>query len=167
MLMDILMESLMSMDEDTLDYVLESCSDEEIDIISSAMETISSDGKHHQTKPGSVEHARKANEMMPRIDAKINRLHAVVNRYKTAEGCFKYGIGDRDTDPDITNRKLDKYKHIKNKLHPTRYGDEASVIRDRGIGFTPQGTKDIAEANAAMQSDMYADIMPRYTAKKK
>ena len=41
MLMDILMESLMSMDEDTLDYVLESCSDEEIDIISSAMEEIS------------------------------------------------------------------------------------------------------------------------------
>ena len=33
MLMDILMESLMSMDEDTLDYVLESCSDEEMDII--------------------------------------------------------------------------------------------------------------------------------------
>ena len=41
MLMDILMESLMSMDEDTLDYVLESCSDEEIDIIDSAMEEIS------------------------------------------------------------------------------------------------------------------------------
>ncbi len=33
MLMDILMESLMSMDEDTLDYVLESCSDEEIELI--------------------------------------------------------------------------------------------------------------------------------------
>ena len=33
MLMDILMESLMSMDEDTLDYVLESCSDEEIGIL--------------------------------------------------------------------------------------------------------------------------------------
>ena len=38
MLMDILMESLMSMDEDTLDYVLESCSDEEIELIDGAME---------------------------------------------------------------------------------------------------------------------------------
>ena len=33
MLTEILMESLMSMDEDTLDYVLESCSDEEIELI--------------------------------------------------------------------------------------------------------------------------------------
>ena len=39
MLMDIIMESLMSMDENTLDSVLESCSAEEIDIIDSAMET--------------------------------------------------------------------------------------------------------------------------------
>lgn len=33
MLMDILMESLLAMDEDILDYVLESCSDEEIELI--------------------------------------------------------------------------------------------------------------------------------------
>ena len=33
MLTEILMESLMSMDEDTLDYVLESCTDEEIDYV--------------------------------------------------------------------------------------------------------------------------------------
>ena len=38
MLMDIIMESLMSMDENTLDSVLESCSAEEIDIIDSAIE---------------------------------------------------------------------------------------------------------------------------------
>ena len=33
MLIDILMESLMSMDDDTLDYVLESCTDDEIELI--------------------------------------------------------------------------------------------------------------------------------------
>ena len=33
MLMDILMESLMAMDDDSLEYVLESCSDEELEII--------------------------------------------------------------------------------------------------------------------------------------
>ena len=38
MLMDILMEALMSMDEDTLDSVLESCDSEELEIIDSAME---------------------------------------------------------------------------------------------------------------------------------
>ena len=38
MLMDILMEALMSMDDDTLDSVLESCDSEELEIIDSAME---------------------------------------------------------------------------------------------------------------------------------
>ena len=38
MLMDILMEALMSMDDESLDYVLESCDAEELEIISDAME---------------------------------------------------------------------------------------------------------------------------------
>ena len=38
MLTEILMESLLSMDEDTLDRVLESCSEEELELIDSAME---------------------------------------------------------------------------------------------------------------------------------
>ena len=38
MLMDILMEALMSMDDESLDYVLESCDAEELEIIDSAME---------------------------------------------------------------------------------------------------------------------------------
>ena len=38
MLMDILMEALMSMDEESLDYVLESCDSEELEIIDEAME---------------------------------------------------------------------------------------------------------------------------------
>lgn len=40
MLMDILMEALMSMDDESLDYVLESCDAEELEIISDAMEMI-------------------------------------------------------------------------------------------------------------------------------
>ena len=164
MLMDILMEALMSMDDESLDYVLESCDAEELEIIDSAIETISSDGKHHQTKPGSVNHARKANEMMPRIDAKINRLKALVNRDENADNEYTYGVSYND--PDKIDRQLNKYENIKKKLDWKRYRGEAAVIRDRGIGFTPQGTKDIAEANAAMKSDKYADTMPRYTKKK-
>ena len=38
MLMDILMEALMTMDDESLDYVLESCDAEELEIISDAME---------------------------------------------------------------------------------------------------------------------------------
>ena len=40
MLTEILMESLMSMDDETLDYVLESCSEEELEIINGAMEAV-------------------------------------------------------------------------------------------------------------------------------
>ena len=45
MLMDILMGSLISMDEDTLDSVLESCSAEEIDIINGILEAVSEKDK--------------------------------------------------------------------------------------------------------------------------
>ena len=44
MLMDILMEALMSMDDESLDYVLESCDAEELEIISDAMEARFEDG---------------------------------------------------------------------------------------------------------------------------
>ena len=40
MLMDILMEALMGMDDESLDYVLESCDSEELEIISDAMEAV-------------------------------------------------------------------------------------------------------------------------------
>ena len=43
MLMDILMEALMSMDDETLDSVLESCNAEELEIISDALEAADSD----------------------------------------------------------------------------------------------------------------------------
>ena len=44
MLMDILMEAFMSMDNESLDYVLESCDAEELEIISDAMEARFEDG---------------------------------------------------------------------------------------------------------------------------
>ena len=46
MLMDILMEALMNMDDETLDSVLESCDAEELDIISDAMEMKIADRKN-------------------------------------------------------------------------------------------------------------------------
>ena len=45
MLTEILMESLMSMDEDTLDYVLESCDDSEIELISEATRMLTKSDK--------------------------------------------------------------------------------------------------------------------------
>ena len=42
--MDILMEALMNMDDESLDYVLESCDAEELEIISDAMEARFEDG---------------------------------------------------------------------------------------------------------------------------
>ena len=44
MLMDILMEALMSMDDESFDYVLESCDAEELEIITDAMEARFEDG---------------------------------------------------------------------------------------------------------------------------
>ena len=44
MLMDILMEALMAMDDESLDYVLESCDAEELEIIDSAIEARFEDG---------------------------------------------------------------------------------------------------------------------------
>ena len=58
MLIDILMESLMSMDENTLDRVLESCSAEEIDIIDAAIEMKIAD----RNDPDVQEYMRKRKE---------------------------------------------------------------------------------------------------------
>ena len=58
MLIDILMESLMSMDENTLDSVLESCSAEEIDIIDAAIEMKIAD----RNDPDVQEYMRKRKE---------------------------------------------------------------------------------------------------------
>ena len=58
MLMDIIMESLMSMDENTLDSVLESCSAEEIDIIDAAIEMKIAD----RNDPDVQEYMRKRKE---------------------------------------------------------------------------------------------------------
>lgn len=45
MLMDIIIESLMNMDNDTLDYVIESCTEEELELVDEAMEMSKADFK--------------------------------------------------------------------------------------------------------------------------
>ena len=91
MLMDILMESLMSMDEDTLDYVLESCSDEEIELIDGAMEQMNINKLERK-------HAKAEGE-------------AIAKYYKTTS--LKYGTGlntkeskDIDIGREITNKMV-------------------------------------------------------------
>ena len=59
MLMDILMEALMSMDDESLDYVLESCDAEELEIISDAMEARFEDGPTKQASGITAVHARR------------------------------------------------------------------------------------------------------------
>ena len=163
------MEALMSMDDETLDSVLESCDAEELEIIDSAIETMSSDGKHHQTIPGTVNHAKKANELMPRIVSKIDRLHAAHANYPaTSDRNVPHYKDYRYQSKNSDGRQLEKYRRIFSALEPdSAYKGEAQVVRDRGIGFTPQGTKDIKDSYAALKNDQYADTMPRYTAKKK
>ena len=74
MLMDILMEALMAMDDESLDYVLESCDAEELEIISDAIETVSSDGKHHWTQFGTPNWARKSNELEHKLKERRKNL---------------------------------------------------------------------------------------------
>ena len=79
MLMDILMEALMSMDDDTLDSVLESCDAEELEIISDAMEARYEDGP-------TVENDKKA--MKKRIIDNLGRNYSereIASRERTPD----------------------------------------------------------------------------------
>ena len=167
MLMDILMEALMSMDDDTLDSVLESCDAEELEIIDSAMEMITSDGKHRQTKPGSINHARKANELMAHINPRLSQLA----RTKDAEyqdGTYKDGsprmnMNTRYDSSGKSARQYEKYSKIRDALSPENYSGAARIIRQEGEGFTPEATNIIR----SRRNGDPVDTMPRYTAKKK
>ena len=167
MLMDILMEALMSMDDDTLDSVLESCDAEELEIIDSAMEMISSDGKHHQTKPGSVNHARKANELMAHITPRLAQLARTKDPEYRA-GVTSKGVPDMRKNEDYDSsgrsaRQYNRYSRIRNALSPENYSGAAKIIRREGEGFTPEATDAIRKQHFGDP----VDRMPRYTAKKK
>ena len=151
------MEALMSMDDESLDYVLESCDTEELEIIDSAMEMISSDGKHHQTKPGSVNHARKANELMAHIEPRLNQLRQTKDRNMYGTVNPNYDRSGRSA------RQYEKYSRIADALSPKNYSGAAKIIRREKEGFTPEATKFMRGQNGSP----LVDLMPRYTAKKK
>ena len=74
MLMDILMESLMSMDDESLDYVLESCDTEEIEIIRDALEATAA-------SPEANEMLKKRQNSKNKIvakDARLERLATLI-----------------------------------------------------------------------------------------
>ena len=75
MLMDILMEALMSMDDDTLDSVLESCSAEELEIIDSAVEAFN---------------IEKTKQNLQRIG---NATKTALNTEITKDGVKRFGSG--------------------------------------------------------------------------
>ena len=68
MLMNILMEALMSMDDESLDYVLESCDAEELEIIDAAMEMTMAD----RNDPDVQEYMRKRKESREEL---MRRFH--------------------------------------------------------------------------------------------
>ena len=75
MLMDILMEALMNMDDETLDSVLESCDAEELEIISDAMEARFEDGPTVVKDKGAMR-----NRVIDNIDSNItDRTHSSVD----------------------------------------------------------------------------------------
>ncbi len=96
MLMDILMESLLAMDEDTLNAVLESCSDAEIDIIDDmVMEARIEDGPTIQS---------------PTITD--NEVSRNISENLKSRGWFK-NQNDKDLYNDAAARLSNSYKTIK------------------------------------------------------
>ena len=128
MLMDVIMESLLSMDDETLDYVLESCDDEELGLINDAMESISE---------------------KDREDFKfINKIQ----RYATSKGWGNIAKEDRDKFVDIMSNteNLDLLK--KAVKIGKREGGHDSEVRDAmkalGTGAVGAGIGTLAARGA-------------------
>ena len=117
MLTEILMEALMSMDDDTLDSVLESCDTEELEIIDSAIETISSDGKHHWTQYGSPNWARKSNELEYKLKERRKNL---IKKYNPDR---KLRMGEDDP-TWVEPQARDRLKQINDTLKKINVGYE-------------------------------------------
>ena len=71
MLMDILMESLMSMDDESLNYVLESCTDEELDLINEATAANAASNTYLKQREG-------AKNKIVAKDARLERLATTI-----------------------------------------------------------------------------------------
>ena len=103
MLTEILMESLMSMDDDTLDSVLESCSDEELEIIDIAVESfLSPKDKKDIDTIDSIKNASSTSSK--------NKLRSIMMRTKNPEVLEKAAnadVVDATTKPKIRDKIID------------------------------------------------------------
>ena len=146
MLTEILMEALMSMDDDTLTSVLESCDSEELDIINSAMEDISASSKKILVKGPGNNPLSKAVFNATRVMNNLNGYSDEVSALIPNEERRKL-IRAVNTDPDALYHKelsdtvkslgrngtKSKINDMTNKVRNTA----AEINRKRGYEYNP------------------------------
>ena len=142
MLTEILMESLMSMDDDTLDSVLESCSDEELEIIDIAVESfLSPKDKKDIDAIDSIKNADSTSSK--------NKLRSIMMRTNNPEVLKKAAnadVVDATTKPKIRDKIIDML------------GNASMRAFDRSVEM--MGNPKVAAKLAKMQDragDMMAD----------
>ena len=108
MLMDILMEALMSMDDESLDYVLESCDAEELEIIDSAMELTMAD----RNDPDVKEYIQNMRKVRKDFAGDKYILNAMKKHYKDSTRMI---LDNKQEIKNITNRQLERIKNASNE----------------------------------------------------
>ena len=169
MLMDILMEALMSMDDESLDYVLESCDAEELEIIDSAMEARYEEGPTTVTDKTQM----KADYIKRRADSKKSSpasydLEAkLVKNLRGRDVARSIGMFNRMLDKDKRftpeQAKDAKESHKKNdinaikKLNKLDGGHVASTLPGINYVYPPH------EFNKIQAKDEYPDNKAKQT----
>ena len=128
MLMDVILESLLYMDDETLDYVLESCTDEEIELIDSAMENVA------DVKKAVLNGARAVGNVVAGPDAVNKAISNSDPRYKKdmkwikrldkrGNAGYDIGVFDAHTEPVIHvthDAAIDNYKYASTRERDER-----------------------------------------------
>ena len=123
MLMDILMEALMAMDDESLDYVLESCDAEELEIISDAMEARFEDGPTIEKDKSAM-----TNRVIDNIGTNIaERRKAKQSNPEQRETLIKIGknkLYGRNPDSIRRFESTSKYEGMKNAKEMREFENE-------------------------------------------
>ena len=132
MLMDILMEALMSMDDESLDYVLESCDAEELEIISDAMEQMNLNKLERK-------HAKAEGEAVAKwYGTKSIKYGSGLNTKEDKDVYTGRDIADKVQNPDHT------YPVYEKDMSKAR--NMAAQIRKRGGSFSSKPDEPHASA---------------------
>ena len=158
MLTEILMESLMSMDEDTLDYVLESCTDDEIEIISDAMEAsinrnfFKEDAKQTAADMRAMANKIKnAGQLSPKDKEDFNTIERIQRKARSS-GWGSVPKEDRDEFVNIMSHSKNLSVLKKAKKLGEREATNDSKVKSalRSLGATAAGSAIGAGAGAGL-----------------